>query len=117
MKQVKLHHPPAHLSAKSKAWFREVVETWELDSHHVKLLTGCCESLDRATEAREAIAREGLFTKNRFGEIRKHPGIGVERDSMIVFARLLRELDLDITPPAEVRRPPGLLSIRGHHAS
>jgi P27 family predicted phage terminase small subunit len=110
--------PPKHLSPSSKKWFREVVTTWALEEHHRRLLVGACEALDRAAEARKAIETDGPYFKNRFGEVRKHPAIGVERDSMAVFARFLRELALDIDAPPAAPRPSTLLSMtRGvHHA-
>ena len=61
----------------------------------------------------EAIEKDGAYFKNRFGEVKKHPAIGVERDALIVFARLVRELDLDVDPPSEAKRPPALHSFRG----
>jgi hypothetical protein len=46
--------------------------------------------------------------------MRIHPAAGVERDSCIGFARLLRELDLDVEPPSSGRlpQPPALRSNR-----
>ncbi len=105
--------PPNHLSGDSKKWWLEVIGGYELEEHHRKLLTGCCEALDRAAEARRAVARDGAYQKNRFNDLVKHPGVGVERDAMTTFARLLRELDLDVEPPSEARRPAQLRSIRG----
>lgn len=116
-KESTQYRPPKHLSASSKRWFNDVVTTWSLEEHHARLLTAACESLDRAAEARKAIEADGAYFKNRFGEIRKHPAIGVERDALTTFARLLRELDLDIEAPADASRPPMLRSIRGSHAS
>jgi len=108
-------HPelPQHLSARMKKWFAHVVGTRELKQHHVLLLIGCCEALDRAGEARRAVKRDGAYIKMASGEIRKHPGLAVERDALIVFSRLLRELDLDLAPPKEAKRGPLLRSLRG----
>ena len=43
---------------------------------------------------------------DRFGQLKPHPATGIERDSTVLFARCLRELALDVEPPAE-RRPGG----------
>ena len=74
--------PPAHLRADSQKWFQEVVGTFQLEEHHVKLLIGACEALDVAEAAREAIAADGAYIRNRFNEVRKHPALGVQRDAM-----------------------------------
>jgi P27 family predicted phage terminase small subunit len=96
---------PKHLSPTTRAWWREVCETFSLEGHHLKLLTLACEALDRALEARAIIDRDGAFYKNRFGEPRAHPAVGVERDARLAFARLLRELALDVATPDESRPP------------
>jgi phage terminase small subunit len=83
------------------------VENFELEEHHVKVLTAAAEAWDRAQEARGAIAKHGgAFFTDRFGAPKVHPAVAVERDAKILFARLLRELRLDIDPPDS--RPPGL---------
>jgi P27 family predicted phage terminase small subunit len=103
---------PRHLRPKTRRWWSDVVGDWSLEQHHVRLLTLACESWDRCQEAREAIAAEGITTKDRFGQTRVHPAVNVERDAKIGFSRLLRELDLDVDPPKESSgRPPMLRSI------
>jgi hypothetical protein len=52
-----------------------------------------------------------LTVPTKTGGCRLHPAVRVEQDARLAFARLIRELDLDVTPPAEVRRPPALRSI------
>jgi phage terminase small subunit len=87
-----------------------VVETWTLEEHHLRLLTLAGEAWDRCTQAREQLRRDGLTVTTRHGEVRTHPCVAIERDSRVAFARLLRELDLDVEAP-EARRPPALRSI------
>jgi phage terminase small subunit len=104
---------PGHLREGTRRWWRSVVTDWQLEEHHVKLLTLAAESWDRCQQAREALALHGLTFADRFGCPRSRPEVGIERDSRLAFARLLRELDLDIEPPPDGSRPPGLKSNRG----
>src|SRR5260370_22787956 len=108
-KSIKLT-APAHLRAGTKKWFASVVEDYELEPHHIKLLILACESWDRATQAREAIAEHGIYFNDRFGSPRKHPAVSVEESARIAFARLCRELDLDVDPPPTASRPPAINS-------
>lgn len=82
-----------------------MVEEFDLEEHHVRLLTLAAEAHDRGTDARLKIADVGPYFENRFGEPRAHPAVAVERDSRIAFARLMRELDLDGGPEPDPRPP------------
>lgn len=104
---------PSHLRAATRRWFAAVCDTWQLEEHHQRLLQLAAEAWDRSQQAREVIARDGLTVSTRAGGLKLHPACRVEESSRIAFARLLRELDLDVDPPAEARRPPMLRSIRG----
>jgi phage terminase small subunit len=103
---------PDHLEPATARWWASVVETWELDEHHVRLLTLAAEAFDRAVQARKVIARTGLTFKDRFGQPKPRPEVVIERDARIAFARLLRELDLDVESPPEHPRPPTLNRMR-----
>ena len=103
---------PSHLSDPTRVWWREVVETYALESHHLRLLQAACECWDRLQEARQILAREGLVIGGREGGVRPHPAVAIERDSRLAFARLIRELDLDTELPATGARPPALRSNR-----
>ena|SRR5436309_12041277 len=102
---------PPHLEVVTAAWWQSVVTTWELDEHHVRLLTLAAEAFDRAVQARKIIARKGLTFRDRFGQPKPRPEVAIERDARIAFARLLRELDLDVDVPDE-SRPPLLRRLR-----
>ena len=104
--------PPEHLAPATGAWFASVLAAYELEPHHVRLLTLAAEAWDRCEAARKAIDEHGLTYADRFGTPRARPEIGIERDARLAFARLLRELDLDVEPPASPSRPPALRSNR-----
>lgn len=99
MGKTKLPSPPSHLVAATADWWRLVVAEYELESHHLRLLQAACEAWDRSQQAREAMAVNGTTYNDRFGCPRSRPEVAIERDSRVAFARLVRELGLDIAPP------------------
>ncbi len=104
---------PAHLKPATATWWTSVVADYSLEPHHLRLLQAACEAWDRMQAARAVIDKEGLTFEDRNGEPRVRPEISIERDSRIAFARLVRELDLDVDAPGEGRsRLPALLSNR-----
>ena len=107
---------PKHLTPETASWWRTVMEEFELEEHHIRLLTLACEAFDAAQEARKVLQAEGKVFVDRFGQPKPRPEVAIQRDSAISFARLLRELDLDINVPAERSRPPALISNRVAHA-
>jgi len=103
-KKTGLNAPP-HLSDATREWWRSVVSEYDLEPHHLRLLTLAGEAWDRCRQAREALAESGLIYEDRFGQPRARPEVAIERDSRIAFARLLRELGLDIQEPGDSRPP------------
>jgi P27 family predicted phage terminase small subunit len=105
--QIPANEPPNYLEDSTKEWFRAVVGGFELEQHHVKLLIAACECWDRMQEARAAIEKHGLTMKDpKTGAEKARPEVNIERDSKIVFMKLLRELNLSEQPPDA--RPPKL---------
>ena len=102
---------PPHLAESTRHWFASVIETYELEPHHLRLLTLAAESWDRCQQAREILDKEGITYIDRFEAPRMRPEVAVERDSRLAFARLVRELDLDTEQTPEAVRPPALRSI------
>ena len=96
---------PENLRKDTRRWWRSIVREWNLEEHHRRLLTLMAESWDRIEEARERIEADGAYIEDRFEQLKAHPALSVERQEKIAFARLLRELDLDVEPPLEPRRP------------
>lgn len=108
--------PPPHLRPETASWWRAVVGAFELEHHHLRLLRLACEAWDRGQEARESLAQHGSVFVDRFGQPRARPEIAIERDSRISFARMLRELALDVEGPAEDGRPPRIGGNAGRKA-
>lgn len=105
---------PKHLMTATRGWWNSVVQDYQLEGHHLRLLQAACEAWDRLQQAREILAADGLTTRTETG-LKAHPCIAIERDSRLGFARLVRELDLDVEPPASARvGPPTLRSNRRH---
>jgi phage terminase small subunit len=99
---------PAHLSAASKAWFVEIAEAFELEAHHRRLLALAASAWDRGERARKVLASEGLTFTDKKGAPRARPENTIVRDAATVFARLVRELRLDVGPPDDAGRKPRL---------
>lgn len=97
------HKPPPHLSKETAAWWKEVLAEFDFEGHHIKLLQKACESWDRSEMARKAILQFGLTYEDRFGSPHARPEIAIERDSRIAFARLVREIGMDVSTPIESR--------------
>jgi phage terminase small subunit len=106
--------PPDHLRPETQQWFSSVLESYELEEHHRRLLVLAAQSWDRAEAAREALAEHGMTYDDRFGAPHPRPEVQIVRDSTIAFSRLIRELDLDteMPSPPSGRRPPSLRSNR-----
>lgn len=108
---------PMHLSPDAAGWWLQVMAEYDLEPHHVRLLTLAAEAWQRGQQARAILDRDGLTYIDRFDAPKARPEVAVERDSRIAFARLLRELDLDLDGLPEAPRAPALRSNRsGGHA-
>jgi hypothetical protein len=106
------HAPPNHLSPDTGRWWSTVMTEYALEPHHIRLLTLAAEAFDSAADAREVLQREGKVYIDRFDQPKPRPEVAIQRDSAIGFARMLRELDLDVAGPTDRARPPALNSNR-----
>ncbi len=99
-------HPkaPNGLSEASKRLWGHVLSTYELDEHHLRVLTVALEAWDRKEEARRTLKKEGLVFHDRFGAPRKHPAVSIEENARLAFLRCMRELDLDGEPEPTPRQ-------------
>lgn len=96
---------PTHLSRGARRWWRAIVENYDLEPHHVEILTAAAEAWDRKEEARGLIAEDGLVIRNRSGVPMTHPAVQVEDSAALRMAHLIRQIGLDATPVGDVRVP------------
>ena len=104
MTASKIPAAPVHLSKASKAWWRAVCAEYDIEPHLLRVLTAACESWDRMAQARAVIERDGLIVTDRWLQKRASPAVAIERDARIGFARMVRELGLEVGDPDG--RPP-----------
>ena len=100
--------PPKELRSETKRWWRQIVSDYELESHHLRLLTLAGLAWDRAQQATEEIKATGAYVLDRYGCPKQHPALAIEMNNRVLFARMLRELALDVSSPGAPSRPPGL---------
>lgn len=100
-----MYKAPRHLKAATRKWAEQITVDYDLEEHHERLLEGAATAWDRAQEARLTLSKSGATYTNKDGEPRAHPSVKIERDSMLTFARLLRELGLDISAPQPASMP------------
>ncbi|TIO52962.1 MAG: P27 family phage terminase small subunit [Mesorhizobium sp.] len=97
--------PPANLRPATRKWFKSVCEDYVIEPHHVRLLTLAAEAYDQAQSAREVLDKDGQTFLDRFGQPKERPEVGILQNARIAFARLIRELALDVDAPADSRQP------------
>lgn len=97
-------NPPGHLSEEAQRLWRRVAHEYVLETHGYELLTAAFEAWDRARQARQTLDRDGLTVTDRYGQVKPHPCVQIERDSRNQFRQMLRELALD--PEPDDTRPP-----------
>lgn len=86
---------PKHLRPETQAWWNSIYSRYELDEHHLQILTLAGEELDAAARAQEALTAAGSdYVESKDGRPMPHPALKVKRDAVVVFARLMRELGL-----------------------
>ena len=98
--------PPKHLKAATKKWFSRIADEFVLEDHHQKILEAAATAWDEMEAARERVRVEGMTTTDRFDQVKPHPCVAIAHNAALRFAKLIRELGLDSTPPPDGPRPP-----------
>ncbi len=95
---------PPHLSADARQRWRAIVA--EYDGWGVAELSVLCsalEAFDRMKQAQREL-KTSLFSKDKYGQMRPHPCVAIERDSRQSYLRALKQLGIGGVP-GSVGRP------------
>ncbi len=97
------------LSAEARRLWRSMSRDYDInDPGGLAILQAGLEAFDRMRQAQADIRRDGATFKDRFGQLRGHPSITVERDSRAAWLAALKQLNLDLEPLRDHRgRPAG----------
>ncbi len=104
---------PAHLSARSRRVWAEVVDRWELDPTAVLVLEGGLGQWDLYDRARRELARAATLTSTSTttGVVHAHPAVAIARDALAQARQAFRQLGLEL-PDADRGLWP---NIQGRH--
>ena len=103
MSQIK--RVPKNLNETGCQFWKAVLKEYEFEkTHDYELLTQACGCLDRIEQCREAIEKDGLFQKDRYGRPIEHDACKVERSQKKLFLSIIRELGLTLDRPETQKR-------------
>jgi P27 family predicted phage terminase small subunit len=88
--------PPDHLGEPEKQIWADIVADWNGTRASFALLASGLEAHQRAREARETIADEGMVVVGRDGQPRAHPLCAVERSAATAFQRTFKQLGIKL---------------------
>jgi hypothetical protein len=91
---------PDHLAKEEGELFAKICRSYALhDEVSRQILAEGLTSLQRAREARQAIDKEGVSFKDRWGQPKPHPLCNVERDARAAALSAFRMLNLEMPRP------------------
>jgi phage terminase small subunit len=68
------------------------------DQAAVLLLEVALAAFDEMRAAQRIVAKEGLTTRDRFGQVRANPAAAIVRDARLGMLRAFQRLNLDVEP-------------------
>jgi phage terminase small subunit len=89
--------PPKSLSREAKKIWNGLADEMDvLDESAVLVLTLLCQTMDRRTIARTAIAKDGELYDDRFKQPKISPWVKIEKDCGLLVLKCYRTLGLDL---------------------
>ena len=83
---------PVVLTGERMKLWTDVRNRFDLEPTSENILRNAVEALERAAQAAEQVTSEGVTFRDRFGAVRAHPAVAIERDFRGLAARQLEKL-------------------------
>ena len=83
---------PVVLTGERMKLWNDVRSRFDLEPASETILRNAVEALERAAQAAEIVAADGAVFRDRFGAVRAHPAVAIERDFRGLAARQLEKL-------------------------
>ena len=91
---VRIPAPPKDLGSEGRTLWRTVLAKWETDERELLVIADACRQADRAAEAREVIASEGVVVPGATGGVKPNPAVQIEATAMAMVGRLLASVGI-----------------------
>lgn len=109
-----MRKPPSHLSPAARRWWTQMQREYQIsDAGGLSLLAAAADAWERCREARELLAKDGVVTTDRFGQMQPHPAVRIEHASRAQLLQALKQLNLDLEPVKTPGRPTGTYHFGG----
>src|SRR5262245_21772092 len=90
---------PAGLSRESGEIWDQLIREYAIsEAAGFHVLRVGLEAHDRMRQAQQAIDKDGPSVKDKFGQLRAHPLLAIERDSRAQFLAAMKQLNFDLEP-------------------
>ena len=83
---------PVVLTGERLKLWTDVRNRFDLEPTSENILRNAVEALERAAQAAEIVRVDGAVFRDRFGAVRAHPAVAIERDFRGLAARQLEKL-------------------------
>jgi P27 family predicted phage terminase small subunit len=100
--------PPKALSAEARAIWQQLASEYGIsDAAGLHVLRVGLEAHDRMRAAQKAIEADGATVTDRWGQVKAHPLLSVERDARAQFLAAVKQLNFDLEPLRDRPGRPG----------
>lgn len=87
------------LSAEAQNWLSYLSVRFDLEPHEAMLAQQAAQTWDEIVAAKKLVAKHGLVVHTDRGGLKSNPAVAVLKDARLLFARLVKQLDVGVALP------------------